>query len=36
LAVSRQQAKKLFDELLRNEDWAVLLLPPRLSEATNR
>ncbi len=40
LAVTRQQAKKLFDELLRREDPAVLLLLTqllaRLAEATNR
>ena len=40
LAVTRQQAKKLFDTLLRSEDRAVLSLLTqllaRLSEATNR
>jgi transcriptional regulator with XRE-family HTH domain len=40
LAVTRQQARKLFEELLRSEDRAVLLLLTqvlaRLSEATNR
>lgn len=40
LAVTRQQAKRLFDELLRKEDRAVLLLLTqllaRLAEATNR
>ena len=40
LAVTRQQAKKLFEDLLRREDPAVLLLLTqllaRLSEATNR
>ena len=40
LAVTRQQAKKLFDALLRTEDRAVLLLLTqllaRLVEATNR
>ncbi len=40
LAVTRQQAKKLFDELLRRDDRAVLLLLTqllaRLAEATNR
>ncbi len=40
LAVTRKQAKKLFDELLQSEDRAVLLLLTqllaRLSEATNR
>jgi transcriptional regulator with XRE-family HTH domain len=40
LAVTRRQAKKLFDALLETEDRAVLLLLTqllaRLSEATNR
>jgi hypothetical protein len=40
LAVTRRQAKKLFDELLPTEDRAVLLLlkqlPARLSETTYR
>jgi hypothetical protein len=40
LAVTRQQAKKLFDELLETDDRAVLVLLTqllaRLSEATNR
>ena len=40
LTVTRQQAKRLFDSLLRSEDRAVLLLLTqllaRLSEATNR
>ena len=40
LAVTRQQAKKLFDGLVQSEDRAVLLLLTqllaRLSEATNR
>ena len=39
LAVTRRQAKKLFDELLQREDRAVLLLLTqllaRLAEATN-
>src|SRR3954464_5167397 len=39
LAVTRQQARKLFDELLRSEDWVVLLVLTqvltRLAEATN-
>jgi len=40
LAVTRQQARKLFDSLLESEDRAVLILLTqllaRLSEATNR
>lgn len=40
LAVTRRQAKKLFDELLESEDRAVLVLLTqllaRLAEATNR
>jgi hypothetical protein len=40
LAVARQKARKLFDELLESEDRAVLLLLTqllaRLAEATNR
>jgi transcriptional regulator with XRE-family HTH domain len=40
LAVARQRAKKLFDDLLRTDDRAVLLVLTqvlvRLSEATNR
>jgi hypothetical protein len=40
LAVTRQQAKRLFDELLKTDDQAVLLLLTqllaRLSEAANR
>jgi transcriptional regulator with XRE-family HTH domain len=40
LTVTRQQARKLFDELLESEDRAVLLLLTqllaRLSEATSR
>lgn len=40
LDVTRKQAKKLFDELLRSEDKAVLVLLTqllaRLAEATNR
>ena len=39
LAVTRRQAKKLFDELVESEDRAVLLLTQllaRLAEATNR
>jgi transcriptional regulator with XRE-family HTH domain len=40
LDVTRRQAKKLFDELLRRDDRAVLLLMTqllaRLAEATNR
>jgi hypothetical protein len=39
LAVTRQQARKLFDGLLRSEGWAVLLLTQllaRLSVAAGR
>jgi hypothetical protein len=40
MAVARQRAKKLFDELLRSDDRAVLLVLTqvlaRLAEATNR